>query len=140
MKNKLLITFISLFIHLVVFSQGMLNAGVEKVFPFSNTSVTLNSSWIKQREDLNIKYLLSLDPDRLLHNFKVSAGLPSNAKPLEGWEAPQIGLRGHFAGHYLSDRQSPPRDCIVARRRCRKCANRNWCGGACHRWSACAAP
>ena len=102
MKNKLQITFISFFLHLVVFSQGMLNAGVEKVFPFPNTSVTLNSSWIKQREDLNTKYLISLDPDRLLHNFKVNAGLPSSAKPLEGWEAPQIGLRGHFAGHYLS--------------------------------------
>lgn len=24
------------------------------------------------------------------------------AKPLEGWEAPDIGLRGHFVGHYLS--------------------------------------
>ncbi|HTG54880.1 MAG TPA: beta-L-arabinofuranosidase domain-containing protein, partial [Niabella sp.] len=44
----------------------------------------------------------SLDPDRLLHNFRVNAGLPSNAKPLEGWEAPFIGLRGHFTGHYLS--------------------------------------
>jgi DUF1680 family protein len=24
------------------------------------------------------------------------------AKPLEGWEHPQCGLRGHFVGHYLS--------------------------------------
>ena len=44
----------------------------------------------------------SLDPDRLLHNFRVNAGLPSTAKPLEGWEAPNSGLRGHFTGHYLS--------------------------------------
>jgi DUF1680 family protein len=51
---------------------------------------------------LNIAYLKSLDPDRLLHNFRINAGLPSNAKPLEGWEAPAIGLRGHFVGHYLS--------------------------------------
>jgi uncharacterized protein len=32
----------------------------------------------------------------------VNTGLPSNAKPLEGWESPEIGLRGHFVGHYLS--------------------------------------
>ena len=70
--------------------------------PFPNTSVVLNPSWIKDREDLNTTYLKSLDPDRLLHNFKINAGLPSNAKPLEGWEAPYIGLRGHFTGHYLS--------------------------------------
>jgi DUF1680 family protein len=78
------------------------NSDVEKALPFPNASVTLNASWIKLREDLNTEYLKSLDPDRLLHNFRVNAGLPSDAKPLEGWEAPNIGLRGHFVGHYLS--------------------------------------
>jgi DUF1680 family protein len=48
------------------------------------------------------QYLLSLDQDRLLHNFRVTAGLPSNAKPLGGWEAPDVELRGHAVGHYLS--------------------------------------
>ena len=47
-------------------------------------------------------FLLSIDPDRLLHNFRVTAGLPSSATPLGGWEAPDIELRGHSAGHYLS--------------------------------------
>jgi uncharacterized protein len=69
---------------------------------FSNKDVMLTGSWIKQRETLNTEYLHSLDPDRLLHNFRVNAGIKSDAKPLEGWEAPGIGLRGHFAGHYLS--------------------------------------
>ena len=75
---------------------------VEKVAPFPLKSVILTSSWVKHREDLNTEYLKSLDPDRLLHNFRVNAGLPSNATPLEGWESPKIGLRGHFVGHYLS--------------------------------------
>jgi len=75
---------------------------IEKVVPFSNESVTLAPSWIKLREDLNIVYLQSLDADRLLHNFRVNAGLHSNAIPLDGWESPDIGLRGHFVGHYLS--------------------------------------
>lgn len=69
---------------------------------FSNKEVTLYDSWIKQRETLNTIYLYQLDPERLLHNFRVNAGIKSDAKPLDGWEAPYIGLRGHFTGHYLS--------------------------------------
>lgn len=71
-------------------------------FPFELKDVSLEESWIKQRETLNIEYLKSLDVDRLLHNFRINAGLPSDAKPLEGWESPNIGLRGHFVGHFLS--------------------------------------
>ncbi len=48
------------------------------------------------------KYLLSLDPDRLLRNFRVNVGLPTTAKPYGGWEAPDCELRGHSLGHYLS--------------------------------------
>ncbi|MDP4209379.1 MAG: glycoside hydrolase family 127 protein [Bacteroidota bacterium] len=89
--------------HSRVYSQNVpLISNIEKVIPFPSKSVTLTPSWIKEREDLNIAYLKSLDPDRLLHNFRINAGLSSTAKPLEGWEAPNIGLRGHFVGHYLS--------------------------------------
>ena len=69
---------------------------------FSNHEVKLTNSRTKQRENINTAFLLSLDPDRLLHNFRVNAGIKSDAKPLEGWESPQCGLRGHFVGHYLS--------------------------------------
>ena len=48
------------------------------------------------------KYLLSLDTDRLLFNFRRNAGLPSSAQPYGGWEAPNCDLRGHVVGHYLS--------------------------------------
>ncbi len=86
-----------------LFSQNKLaNLNVDKATPFPNPAVVLTDSWVKQREDLNTEYLKSLEPDRLLHNFKVNAGLPSDAEPLEGWESPNIGLRGHFVGHYLS--------------------------------------
>ncbi|MDE6271034.1 MAG: glycoside hydrolase family 127 protein [Muribaculaceae bacterium] len=78
------------------------NDDAVKARPFSGAEVSLKPSWIKQREDLNLQYLKSLNPNRLLHNFRVNAGLPSDAEPLEGWEAPYIGLRGHFTGHYLS--------------------------------------
>ena len=48
------------------------------------------------------KYLLFLDPDRLLRNFRVNVGLPATATPYGGWEAPDCELRGHALGHYLS--------------------------------------
>jgi DUF1680 family protein len=53
-----------------------------------------------QRRD--IAFLLQLDPDRLLHTFRVNAGLPTTAKPLGGWEGPEVELRGHTLGHYLT--------------------------------------
>ncbi|HSP06555.1 MAG TPA: beta-L-arabinofuranosidase domain-containing protein [Acidobacteriota bacterium] len=46
--------------------------------------------------------MLRIAPDRLLHMFRVTAGLPSTADPLGGWEQPVNELRGHFTGHYLS--------------------------------------
>lgn len=53
--------------------------------------------------DANRRYLKTLPPDRLLHTFRLTAGLPSSAEPLGDWEKPDCELRGHFAGgHYLS--------------------------------------
>ena len=70
--------------------------------PFPLTDVRLLDGPFKQAMQLDQQYLLSLEPDRLLHNFRVNAGLPSTAKPLGGWEAPDVELRGHAVGHYLS--------------------------------------
>ena len=50
----------------------------------------------------DLSYLLRLDPDRLLHTFRLNAGLPTTAKPYGGWEAPGVELRGHSLGHYLT--------------------------------------
>jgi DUF1680 family protein len=50
----------------------------------------------------NRSFLYSIPNDRLAHNFRVTAGLPSDATPLGGWEAPDCELRGHYVGHYLS--------------------------------------
>ena len=72
------------------------------VQPFPLQNVRLLDSPIKHMQDLDHQYLLSLRVDQLLHNFRVTAGLPSNAKPLAGWESPTTELRGHFTGHYLS--------------------------------------
>jgi len=64
--------------------------------------VILLDASLSAREDLNAKYLMSLTPDRLLHHFRLTAGIETTARPLGGWENPGCGLRGHFVGHYLS--------------------------------------
>lgn len=50
--------------------------------------------------EANRKYLLSLEADRLLHNFRKFAGLTPKGEPYGGWEADTIA--GHSLGHYLS--------------------------------------
>jgi DUF1680 family protein len=73
-----------------------------KAQPFDLSEVRLLDGPFKAAQDANAKYMASLDIDRLLHNFRVNAGLPSTATPLGGWEAPSCELRGHFVGHYLT--------------------------------------
>ena len=70
--------------------------------PFPLEHVRLLQGPFKDALENDRKYLRSLSVDRLLHNFRVNAGLPSKARPLGGWEAPTCELRGHFTGHYMS--------------------------------------
>src|SRR5262249_47176249 len=70
--------------------------------PFDLRQVRLLDGPFKAAQDLDARYILSLDPDRLLHVFRLNANLPSTAQPLGGWEAPNCEVRGHFVGHYLS--------------------------------------
>ncbi len=69
---------------------------------FPLRQVRILSGPFKDAMEQDHEYLLRLDNDRLLHNFRTNAGLPSKATPLGGWEAPDCELRGHFVGHYLS--------------------------------------
>jgi DUF1680 family protein len=71
--------------------------------PFPLASVRLTSGIFRQQEEINARYLDSLSVDRLLHSFRITAGISSSATPYKGWEDPTCELRGHFAGgHYLS--------------------------------------
>lgn len=71
-------------------------------YPFDLKDVRLLPSPFLHAMQKDAEYLLSLDVDRLLHVFRVNAGIPSSATPLGGWERPDCELRGHFVGHYLS--------------------------------------
>ena len=73
-----------------------------RVYPFPLHAVRLGPGPALEALAVNRRFLMDLDPDRLLHMFRVTAGLPSSAQPLGGWEAPDNELRGHFTGHYLS--------------------------------------
>lgn len=73
------------------------------VRPFPMKQVRLDNGPCKQAMEADQRYLHSLPTDRLLHTFRINAGIPSPAQPLGGWEAPDCELRGHYAGgHYLS--------------------------------------
>jgi DUF1680 family protein len=95
---------------IAVAASGFIRAGtpgvpdkvVPQARPFPLQEVRLLDGPFRQAMLLDQQYLMSLEPDRLLHNFRVNAGLPSTAKPLGGWEAPDVELRGHAVGHYLS--------------------------------------
>lgn len=71
-----------------------------RAFPLAD--VRLLPGRLLKSAEINRRYMLDLPADRLLHMFRVTAGLPSNAEPLGGWEQPSNELRGHFIGHYLS--------------------------------------
>jgi len=73
-----------------------------RVRPFPVSAVRLRAGAALEALEVNRRYLMGLDTDRLLHMFRITAGLPSTAQPLGGWEAPDNELRGHFSGHYLS--------------------------------------
>jgi uncharacterized protein len=74
-----------------------------KARPFAMKQVRLGEGPCKAAMEADRKYLHSFPPDRVLHTFRINAGIPSSAEPLGGWEAPDCELRGHYAGgHYLS--------------------------------------
>ncbi len=63
-------------------------------------AVRLKPSLFLESLQTNRRYLLELEPDRLLHNFLQYAGLPAKGEVYGGWEGDTIA--GHSLGHYLS--------------------------------------
>ncbi len=67
---------------------------------FSPDSVTLLDAYEKNAFSLEIKYIKSLDPDRLLKGFCDIGGVESTASLYGGWE--NSNIQGHTMGHYLT--------------------------------------
>jgi len=68
--------------------------------PFRLDQVRLLEGPFYHAMELDQQYLLSLDMDRLLVDYRKIAGLDTFVEPYGGWE--QEGLNGHTLGHYLS--------------------------------------
>ncbi|HXY41370.1 MAG TPA: beta-L-arabinofuranosidase domain-containing protein [Vicinamibacteria bacterium] len=71
-----------------------------QAFPLRD--VRLLDGPFREAQQRGLAYLLKIDTDRLLHTFRLNAGLPTAAKPYGGWEAPDVEVRGHSLGHYLT--------------------------------------
>ncbi len=68
--------------------------------PFPLGDVRLLDSPFRDAMERNAQYLLSIEPDRLLHNTREYAGLAPKGKLYGGWE--RLGIAGHTLGHYLT--------------------------------------
>lgn len=67
--------------------------------PVSDVTLTAGSPFYHAQQ-MDIRYLLGLDPDRLLAPYLKAAGLTPKAPNYTNWE--NTGLDGHIGGHYLS--------------------------------------
>lgn len=73
---------------------------------FDMADVELLESPFLHAQRLTEAYLLRLQPDRMLHNFRVNVGLAPKAPVYGGWESEatwaDINCHGHTLGHYLT--------------------------------------
>jgi DUF1680 family protein len=76
----------------------------ERYFPLAD--VRLGPGPFLDAQKLDEAYLLLLEPDRMLANFRTNAGLEARAPVYGGWESvePWVWIRchGHTLGHYLT--------------------------------------
>ncbi|MEU2614380.1 beta-L-arabinofuranosidase domain-containing protein [Micromonospora sp. NPDC007271] len=91
-------------------SESPVPLGRPVVGPFDLDQVTLHEGIFQQKRDRMLNYARNypgtgnvLDgPDRMLHLFRVNAGLPAPGTWPGGWDTPNHLLRGHFTGHYMT--------------------------------------
>ncbi|MFB9240925.1 glycoside hydrolase family 127 protein [Massilia antarctica] len=67
---------------------------------FALADVRLTASPFLDAQNTNLRYLMALEPEKLLAPFRREAGLPLRQESYGNWES--SGLDGHMGGHYLS--------------------------------------
>jgi DUF1680 family protein len=81
-------------------------AGTPTLQAFALSNVRLLDGPFLEAQKRDEAYLLKLEPDRMLHNFRVNAGLEPKAPVYGGWESAQtwadIRAHGQTLGHYLT--------------------------------------
>jgi DUF1680 family protein len=78
----------------------MAGDAVVRAWPLPLGAVRLRPSDQATAVAVNRRYLLRLEPDRLLHTVRLYAGMTPKAPIYGGWESDTIA--GHTLGHYLS--------------------------------------
>ncbi len=93
-----------LFILSVLSLVPFMGMAQEKLTAFNLQDVRLLDGPFKHAEQMDIEYILAMEPDRLLAPFMREAGLPTKADYYPNWESDGQGggLCGHIGGHYLS--------------------------------------
>ncbi|TRO87574.1 glycoside hydrolase family 127 protein [Glycocaulis profundi] len=81
-------------------AAARLAAAAPRLRPLPLEAVRLKPSDHLDAVEANRAYLHRLEPDRLLHNFRLHAGLEPRGEIYGGWESDTIA--GHTLGHYLS--------------------------------------
>ncbi|RYY75054.1 MAG: glycosyl hydrolase [Gammaproteobacteria bacterium] len=81
-----------------MFSVHVAAKSTLQLFPLSD--VRLTASPFLEAQTTDLKYLLALEPDKLLAPFLREAGLPLKKESYGNWES--SGLDGHLGGHYLT--------------------------------------
>ena len=108
MKSKLIL---SLLLCYIIYTNGFAcercdthvyldNRVPAKTKYFNLQDVRLLDSPFKNAMELNAGWMLEMDMDRLLSNFRKNAGLIPKAEPYGSWES--MGIAGHTLGHYLT--------------------------------------
>lgn len=88
---------LSAFLLLPVISHAATNNTIE---PFALEQIHITDGPMAHAQQTNVKYLLAMDPDRLLSPYLREAGIQTKAQSYGNWE--NTGLDGHIGGHYLS--------------------------------------
>src|SRR4051812_4525513 len=82
----------------LLLASAILPTHAAERFPLSD--VRLTGGPFLAAQNANERYLMALDPDKLLAPFRREAGLPLPKPSYDNWES--SGLDGHMGGHYLS--------------------------------------
>ncbi|HZD54518.1 MAG TPA: glycoside hydrolase family 127 protein, partial [Woeseiaceae bacterium] len=76
--------------------------GSTRCRPLPLSAVRVTGGPLRHAQRLNGRYLMALEPDRMLSYYRQRAGLAPRAEPYGGWDGGGRNLTGHICGHYLS--------------------------------------
>lgn len=90
-------------VEVVSVSEKEIKESVPIVTELSGNVRLEGKSYFLNAQNWSEEFLLNVNDDQMLYNFREAAGLDTKAAPeMIGWDAPDSNLKGHTTGHYLS--------------------------------------